>query len=68
MNLFSLENFVNNALKWSEKNRFEFNMAKFEAIGFDVEKLDKFSVHLYADNTEVTSNIFGERSWYNLLN
>ena len=29
-------------------------MAKFEAICFDVNKLDKCSVHLYADDTEIT--------------
>ena len=27
-------------------------MAKFEAIYFDVKKLDQCSVHLYADDTE----------------
>ena len=32
----------------------KFNNAKFEAICFDVKKLDQFSVHLYADDTEIT--------------
>ena len=32
----------------------EFNNAKFEAICFDVKKLDQCSAHLYADDTEIT--------------
>ena len=54
MNLFLLQNDVNKAIKWSKENRFEFNMAKFEAICFDVKKLDQCSVHLYVDDTEIT--------------
>ena len=30
-------------------------MAKFEALYFDVKKLDQCSVHLYADGTEITN-------------
>ena len=51
MNLFSLQNDLNKAIKWSKENRMEFNNAKFEAICFDVKKLDQFSVPLY---TEIT--------------
>ena len=40
--------------KWSKENRMEFKNAKFEAICFDVKKLDQCSVHLYADDTEIT--------------
>ena len=54
MNLFSLQNDVNKAIKWSKDNRLEFSNAKFEAICFDVKKLDQCSVHLYADDTEIT--------------
>ena len=54
MNLFSLQNDLNNAIKWSKENRLEFNNAKFEAICFDVKKLNQSSVHLYADGTEIT--------------
>ena len=44
-----------NAIKWSKENRLEFNNAKFEAICFDEKKLDQSSVHLSADDTEITS-------------
>ena len=54
MNLFLLQNDANKAIKWSEENRVEFNMAKFEAMCFDVKKLDQCSIHLYADDTEIT--------------
>ena len=54
MNFFSLQNDLNNAIKWSKENRLEFNNAKFEAICFDVKKLDQSSVHLYADDTKIT--------------
>ena len=54
MSLFLLQNDLNKALKWSKENRLEFNMSKFEAICFDVKKLDQCSVHLYADDTEIT--------------
>ena len=54
MNLFSLQNDLNKAIKWSKENRMQFNNAKFEAICFDVKKLDQCSVHLYADDTEIT--------------
>ena len=54
MNLFLLQNDVNKAIKWSKENRLEFNMVKFEAICFDVKKLDQCSVHLYADDSEIT--------------
>ena len=54
MNLFSLQNQLNNAIKWSKQNRLEFNNAKFEAICFDLKKLDQSSVHLYADDTVIT--------------
>ena len=40
--------------KWSKDNRLAFKMAKTEAVCFDVKKLDKCSVHLYANNKEVT--------------
>ena len=53
MKLLSLQNGLNNAIKWSKK-RLKFNTAKFEAIRFDVKKLDQSSVHLYADDTEIT--------------
>ena len=54
MNSYSPENNVNKATKWSKQNRLEFNMAKFEKICFDVKKLDRSSVHIYADDTEIT--------------
>ena len=38
MNLFSLQKFVNKAVKWSQEKRDEFNMANFEAICYDVKK------------------------------
>ena len=37
MNLFLLQNDLNNATKWSKENRLEFNNANFEAICFDVK-------------------------------
>ena len=37
-----------------KRNRLEFKNAKFEAICFDVKTLDHCSVHLYADDTEIT--------------
>ena len=37
MNLFSLKNDLNEAIKWSKENRLEFSNAKFEAICFDVK-------------------------------
>ena len=43
INLFLLQNDLNNAIKWFKENRLEFNNAKFEAICFDV---NQFSVHL----------------------
>ena len=52
MSLFSQQNDLNNALKWSKENRLEYNNAKFEAICFDVKELDQSSVHLYADDTQ----------------
>ena len=42
----------------SKKNRLEFDMAKFEAILFDMEKLDQCNIHLYADNTDITCKSF----------
>ena len=53
MNLYSIQIDVNKAIKWSTENRLEINMAKFEAICFDVKKLYQCSVHLYADITEI---------------
>ena len=50
----SLEFYKNKAIKWSIENRWEFNMAKFHTICFCVKKLDQCSVHLYADDTEIT--------------
>ena len=55
MKFFSIQNDLNNAIKWSKENRLEFNNSKFDAICFDVKKLDQSSVHLYADDTEITS-------------
>ena len=55
MTLFSLKIDVNKAIKRSKENRLELRMAKFEDICFDVKKLDKCSVYLYADDTEITS-------------
>ena len=37
VNIFSLQNDVNKASKWSKENRLEFNNAKCEAICFDVK-------------------------------
>ena len=54
MNLFSLQNDLNNAIKWSKENSLEFNNAKIEAIRLDVKKFDQSSVHLYADDAEIT--------------
>ena len=54
MNLFLLQNDLNKAIKWSKENRRELSNAKFEAICFDVKKLVHCSVHLYADDTEIT--------------
>ena len=54
MNLFSLQNDLNSYTKWSKENRLEFNNAKFEAICFDLKKLDQSGVHLYADDIETT--------------
>ena len=54
MSLFSLKNDLNKAIKWSKENRLEFNKAKFEAVCFDLKKSDQCSVHLYADDTEIT--------------
>ena len=54
INLFLLQNDLNKAIKWSKENRMEFNNAKFEAICFDVRKLEQCSVHLYADDTKIT--------------
>ena len=53
MNLYSIQIDVNKAIKWSTENRWEINMAKFEAICFDVKKLYQCIVHSYADNTEI---------------
>ena len=39
MNLFSLQNDLNNAIEWTKENGLEFNNAKFEAICFDVKKV-----------------------------
>ena len=39
MNLFLLQNDVNKAIKWSKEKRSEFNIAKYEAICFDVKKV-----------------------------
>ena len=38
MNLFSLQKFVNKAIKWSQEKWEVFNMANFEAICYDVKK------------------------------
>ena len=59
MNLFSPENDVNKATKWSKQNRLEFNMAEFENICFDVRNLDQSSVQMYADDTEITCKSSG---------
>ena len=42
---------ISTKLSNGKKNRLEFNNAKFEAICFDVKRLDQCSVHLYADDT-----------------
>ena len=39
MSLFSLQNDLNKAIKWSKEKRLEFNNAKLEAICFDVKKV-----------------------------
>ena len=57
MTLLSLQIVLNKAIKWSKENRLKCNNAKFEAIRFDVKKLDLRSVHLYADDIEITCKI-----------
>ena len=57
MNLFALQNGVDKAIKWSQENRLEFNMAKFEAICFDVKKLDQCSVHCMQTLEKLHANL-----------
>ena len=40
-----------------KKNRLEFNMAKLEALCFDVKKLDQCNVHLYPDEQKLYANL-----------
>ena len=54
MNFFSLQNDASKAIKWSKENRLDFNITKFEAMCFDVKKLDECSVHFYAGDTKIT--------------
>ena len=77
MNLFLLQNDLNNAIEWSKENRLEFNNEKFGAICFDVKKLDQSSVQFYADHTEITCkslvndlgiNITKNLKWDSLIN